>query len=1131
MSGIFKTLVATVLLSVVGAAAGGYWLWMRSDELLRQQVIGRFKVIAPEWNVSIGRALFDGGNCIKLYSFAIAAPGHNSPLMELPEVLVEIDAEAFTERQQVLLQRILIRDAQFVLARNLAGRWNWQDLPPPIKSDMSLPEIELERATLTVQLERAGGAAPVSVVVSPADVNLIPSAKRQYVIRARTQVDGAGELQISEGRLNLDGHSWSIDGEMKGLQTNAELFAAVIDGSPELQAKVAKLEANWQKPTPGEATTPQPITTEPVQTAAAERDAMASFVGWSTDSEQQQQPSILDGLGIRGTFDLNFHAAQRDKDSNVEFKVLAAVYQGQVDNERLPFPLRDVQGKFYCDNDLFAVRELQAINGETRLRLEADGPNEQNGRTFRLSLQAWNLVLDDRLRRRLPPGMRRFYESLRPSGELDGKVELAYTSDGRWSYQNLDAKLKACGGQPAEFPYPIRDVFGTIKQESNILHVQLEGTADRKPVLIKGIVRDAGPRAEVTLNVTARDFSLNEDFLNACKPPLQKALRAMRLQGTADADLVLYRAPGEGQKFQPTIDARFKSCSLDFDGFRYRVDDLAGQIQYRPSEKVWHFKQMTARHDDSQLQGDGWFAMQPEPGRLHLDIATQNTAFDFSLLQALKENLRATWKSLSPSGRCNANVTIDWTPRQPPVVVLPQVELVDAGMVMEGFPYAIEHISGRLAYSPGQVVINSFSGRHDETLVSAKGTLDCRDTASWKLQLAKLDVQNLVADREFRRTLPPGLRRICETIDPVGPLALTGAVDLYGGQGHGVTSAAWNVSTFLDNTTAQAGIELSGMTGELTSRGSWDGSIVKMDGGINLETLTALGYGIEKIEGPYRLNDKSLQLGSFSQDRAQPRVVDANGRPKSEHIKGRAIGGDLSFDADVNFDEQSPYRLTLVMANGKLEEYARQYSPRTTNLRGVLNGWIELRGAASRPNSMSGAGQMQIAPAALYELPIVLQMFKALSGANPDSVAFDYAFLDFDVQQRQFRFNRIDLVGNAVSFRGKGMADFDGRLNLNFYSTMPRNWLNRINIPLVSPLVNQAATGWVGIDVTGHVGDPIANQRPVPVLDDSLRQLLQAFDPSRPGPPPSLRLPFPMFAPPIPAASQMPRQMNGQPRY
>ena len=146
-----------------------------------------------------------------------------------------------------------------------------------------------------------------------------------------------------------------------------------------------------------------------------------------------------------------------------------------------------------------------------------------------------------------------------------------------------------------------------------------------------------------------------------------------------------------------------------------------------------------------------------------------------------------------------------------------------------------------------------------------------------------------------------------------------------------------------------------------------------------------------------------------------------------------------------------------------------------------MNGWLNLRGKGDSADRMEGEGKLRIAPASLYELPLFVQMFNLPQLRVPDKTAFEQADLDFSVVESRFDFRSIELLGDAMSLRGRGYVRFDGELELEFGSRPGRGRRR-----MLQNLFMQAE--WIAVRVTGNVGNPHVAYIPLPDLDDAMRQ-------------------------------------------
>jgi hypothetical protein len=129
--------------------------------------------------------------------------------------------------------------------------------------------------------------------------------------------------------------------------------------------------------------------------------------------------------------------------------------------------------------------------------------------------------------------------------------------------------------------------------------------------------------------------------------------------------------------------------------------------------------------------------------------------------------------------------------------------------------------------------------------------------------------------------------------------------------------------------------------------------------------------------------------------------------------------------------------------------------------------------------------------AKIYELPAMLSLLKMLNVGRSDRTAFDSSNLNFMINGTDIDFERIELVGDAISLIGNGRMNLDQDLDLNFYSIMGRN---RIRIPLLNELYHAGSQQIMWISVDGTVDNPKMRRQVLPQLNDSIRQLFQVPD-------------------------------------
>ena len=156
---------------------------------------------------------------------------------------------------------------------------------------------------------------------------------------------------------------------------------------------------------------------------------------------------------------------------------------------------------------------------------------------------------------------------------------------------------------------------------------------------------------------------------------------------------------------------------------------------------------------------------------------------------------------------------------------------------------------------------------------------------------------------------------------------------------------------------------------------------------------------------------------------------------------------------------------------------------------------MRMGGDYANLNSYKGDGTVQLRDARIYELPKMLTLLKMLNVGRTDPTAFDSSNVNFLINGDEIDFERIELVGDAISLIGNGRMNLDQEIALNFYSIVGRN---RFHIPVLSELYHAGSQRIMWISVDGSVDDPKLSRQILPQLNDSIRQLFQPAEPRSP---------------------------------
>lgn len=1055
------------ILLVGGVAAGsyGWYLWQHTDELLHQRLLAQLHEIAPGWKIEIGRTRFDLQGRIRIFDVKLKAADGQSPLLDAPEMVLVVDRERIADAHPCVQQIRLVRP-HVHLVRSAQGKWNWEGLAPPKLSD-AVAEWQIEQANLAILVQAAGSTEPTTIVVRNIDAQFVPSGKREFKVGCAMKVDLAEKVSL-EGEWKLNAGTWMLGGEVTGLKVGASLLELAGSLSPPIGKSIAQVSG-----------------------FAASRLAKPQSIDQGTAAPSAQRTP---DWALNAVADVRFRFAQWQPGSALEYNLSATLKQGEVVHPLLPFALYELRGSLHVDNRKLTIRELSGRNGSTTASLEGEVQHQSELHATRLTIDVQDLPLEERVRACLPDSRQKIYDSLQPTGKVALNVRLTYNDRDGWDRES-DLVARGCTVTYAKFPYQVNQVTGTIKHRGDILDIAMRGMADQRPVTLAGRIKNPGPDAEAVFDIDVTALPIDGKLRAACPPALQLTLDALRLQGVADGRVRISRPAGPDQRFTPVILAQLRDCSLNCRCFPYALTGLTGTVEGVGYDD-WTFRNLNAQHEGADITGHGTFRRDEQArGQLVLDLEATGVPFDQQLQAAIPDQWQAVWKEFAPTGRLNATTHVVWSPGAPPAVEL-NARMIDAGFSMKSFPYALDDVQAHLLLGGGKLTIVSLTGRHEETRVRMTGTGTFAPDGSWRIRLNDLFVDDLNPDRRFRKTLPPRLREIIETLDPRGKLSVSGTLEFAGtGRPRDAVTAAWNLLTVYSGATLTTGVDLDNLHGRVTLNGTWDGERVNGNGQIDLDSVSIKGHQLTDVKGPVRVDGTHLVLGSIDEVN---RSGAEKGRPSdnSRRVTAHFIDGVLALDGAAVLEKETSYHVRVELSGGRLERYAQLYMKRRYRLMGMINGWVDFDGRGTSAQRLRGRGQVVVSPAALYELPVIVSIFKILNFAPPDKTAFRQARVIFDIGGGQLQLRLAELNGDAITLRGRGYIPFEGPMNLDFYSSAARS---QIPLPIVGPLIGATTEGWVGVQVRGTMSDPVATVRALPQMDDALRAFLGSFD-ARPVP-------------------------------
>ena len=1112
LTSVVKWMLLIGLSAIVVVGVTGIHFWSQRHDLVQTELLRMFERIAPDLKLVLGKTHVNGTHGVTLLDVELQDCRTNQPVLRARSITVRIDSDMLLDHQRVSVRAVEVDSADVRAVRHKDGHWNWQQYHWNLggSTEVGLPQIDIRQLRVLLHLQHGDDIPPARLLLASSRLQAVPASAQKVDLSGSVDLPGVGALGLSGG-CDLVSGEWSLAGDLRDVTADHDLFRLVRETSPALNERLAELESAVRRMVPS--------------TQMASRD---SATGLMIGRDSLTAPRF------HGQLDVDFDVAGGPARPVPRFQLLVDIRDGRISVPGIPIQLSQVRAAFYCDNEnvrlsLFhAGYEDSQLAGEFSMRITPDGPPPV------VDVVARNFPFSSHLRPLFPLWTRWIFSNFKPELRVSGTGRLVRQTGGRWQLQDARAKVHDGRIRHHRFYYPLTGIEAEIVQrpvkdtgDVVILDVTATGLAGDREWTTTGWWKNPGRETESRFTTSIAEFPLDARFRDALEPAARKVIDALDLGGIASARLDFYRPPGLDQKTDLLIDADVSDGTIRFQYFPLEISHLSGHVAYDSRTRHWSFQDVQGCHGGTEVSCVGEFAGRTRPGLLELTVSAKHLALDADLYNALTPSQRDLWELLDPAGQCDLTARIHWTAAlgQGAIVRFPEeapIRVYNGRIRPQPFPYEIDIDEAVLSFNPNDpryagvqyCEVHSFTGSHDGAPISAKGSAELSSDGHWKVHLSDLTASQLAPDDELRAALPNSWRETVTRLHHRGRVSVHDSeIEFRGISGsEGNVTAAWDMQLELHDCTMDAGLEVQRLSGSIAARGSWNGFQLQNHGEIKLDSAEVLQMPLTRLRGPYSIDNDELVLGARSMlvsgetRRAEP----------EQRLRAQAYGGTVYLDGLVSTSERGDYYLLVQVEQALLQSYARRHMPNAGQLEGDVSAWLALRGNGDAARDVTGQGQLEISPAKLYQLPVIVELLSALASMDfnvRNRTAFGYALLMFDVRRERFEFSRIDLVGPSLALRGRGSVGFGGDVALDFYSRPPRP--GPLTIPLLNLLVN-GATQWAGVRVRGTTQHPQTTVQPTTQLDESMRQFLNSFS-AAPGMIPGLSVPrvFPFPAGPL----------------
>jgi hypothetical protein len=1115
------TLVIVVTISV---AAFGimYWIWQHRAELTKYQVSQAIHQFAPEWDFKLSGAYLTSDGRLQLTDFQLKDPMLDATMIYVPDTEIGVNWDLYQRTQQIELAKIVLNRPLLEVRKLPDGTWTITNFPPIKTTGKKAPPIEINDGTVRISADDPLIGRTVQYALR--NLKLRVNTTDEKILQIACEADGgqAGKLDF-RAAYSLTNETFLVEGNLDQLQFGNSLVDLVLAMLPDLKPKVDQFHARLA---------PEP-----------KLQHTASLKPWD---EASTLPSVAPEnlLQTRMLADVNFSIMRKQSGQPVDVSANVDILEGFIDHPRLPMAMQRLNGKITLDQSGLHINDMTGMSGQTQLDLAGEVPvdlsllsnTQATGVRFvsevktatpstGMIINVSNVQITDRFLETAPKGVQGIINHLNATGTFDAQFRIRTDETG---IHNDLVSLTVTDGtaRPNSFPYPLTHIRGTIHQhpesEIPLLVYDMQGMAGDRPIQLKGHTRRPGPDHETLLDIHFENLPLNEAFISALPDNVETLIRKFHLTGQLTAQHQIYFPQGTKRGHQQKSKIQFANASMNWDLFPYLIENVNGDLSL--DNNVWTFSNVTGRHLNTNLSGVGKIDPANPEYVNAFEIIAQDGQFDTALRHAVgtaHNDCEKLWQMLSPQGTFNAKIVVKQHRDKGVEVALPYITTEEAELTPSFLPYRLERVKSEVTFGKDEhgensVTIHKMTAQHSTTLVSLKGNV-FKNPQFWTARLEDMHVDNIVPNDELIAALPSNIRTVVTNLKVRDPLSMRGRVEFKGTyeEANPAVTAAWDLVLNTAGMTLDLDMPIEKITGKVTLEGIMTPSYTEMLGRMEIDSLFFMGYPITQVSGPFKLVNNQLIFGSSQTFGAQ-----SPGAPKTvsldDRIQGRIFEGIVSLDSILTLNKNFDYRSRVELTRGSLANWAQLNGYGASQIRGNMNGWIDLTGQGTEMNAVTGRGQLWIDQAELYELPLFIRLFNVLKFVPPDKTAFRYAYADFGIANSRFNFDQIELIGSSIGMSGNGYIQFDQIISMDLISKIPRN---QSPVPLVNsimdiPMLRQATEGIVQVHVGGKVKAPVVESRSG-LMNNSFRRFTQNFNfnndyqAPRYAPPPTFSAPNP----------------------
>lgn len=1054
-----------ILLAAIAAILSYKAFENKVDRRLRSEVFGRLSRMFPQARVKIERVTIEGPTKVTVHGLQIAVVDGQRPRQILKVDRVELTGDldiAHAVQETVSVHRVDIYRPQLDLWQLSSGQWSLSALECKSTDGQPTPTVCIHQGDLRLFRNGRSNSGPIVFhdINGQVSEGEILQTETNLPVSSSAPISPPSRLRLADLQSSRPLHR--LEGKFKA-RSSGSCEAIEVGGW------LDRSQGKWH-----------------LEGAMREIDFSSDLIA-KLPGDLSRSLSQLTGLSCKAS--ALFYMNKAGSTAPWEFRVKGKLGYGRLQDARLPYPLDELSGDFYCDNMSLQLRDIKARSGQASFKLDTDIKGFHPQAPVVISAEATMLQLDGRLYNALPAKWRSYWDRVKPEGNVDAKVKLS--SDGTTWRPCLEIDCRDVQLECWLFPYQLSKVVGQVVIEpESLVGVNLRGKAGGQPVA--GSFNFLRVQQEwygkLQLNVDGA-IAIDQKVLTALTmrgqpvSNVERFVRSLEPSGTFHIHKAhFHRQINEPAYWHKDLDISVADCSMLYQGFRYPLHRIHGRIL--ATDDRWRLEGFEGWNDSGRIQCNGEWVDQREAGvPFQLAFTAYSLPMEEELQRALPADARQLWEQIQPSGSIDrADVSIVRSQGNEKVnveVVLHEDNNTNAAtgqslrLHPKACPYWLSDVACDLTYQPGLLEISQASATNASSRVSLRARCQQNAVGNWVGFVHWLPSSRVMVDTQLLRALPDSISNGLIEMDIRGPVNIMGETKFELPIDGTPPTTDLDMQLELEDVQLGEGKVVDGIRGTVRLTGRRNSAQMVAACWADIDAVSLRGVPLTHVRGPLALVGNQIYFGSDVTGHVDP----ASGLTATD-ISADALSGVLKLSGSGQLDT-GRFQIKSTLTDADLRCMLQDLGVSQAPTDALCQAELTLTGIPWEPQTYNGAGAIHLRDAQLYQLPTMMQLLRKLSVKPTDKAAFHTADIDFTIDGDRIPL-KLACEGNVLSLRGSGWTNFRKELDLELYSYVG----GRVPVSSVlTPLIAETPyASFMSLDVDGTLDNPRFERRAFPQL-------------------------------------------------